>query len=223
MLANPPLYTVLPDDSWRGRRCFVVGAGPSLKGFDFDRLRGELSIGVNRAIESFSPSIWFSADSRFIRWIETGELRGGLRDRFRNYKDGLKCLVTTSAGYYAEDIFTLLPANSGGRLSSSMREGIFSGRGRGCNSGLGALNLALCLGADPIYLLGFDMKGGSDGMQTWYHSNYPVIQSADVYPDFIRAFESVAEEAAKKADIINLNSDSTLRCFPFGCIEGVLP
>ena len=45
-LASQPqqsLQRLLEDGAWAGRRCFIVGGGPSLKGFDFRRLKGELT------------------------------------------------------------------------------------------------------------------------------------------------------------------------------------
>src|SRR4030042_335661 len=39
---NPhrPFWEVMADGAWRGERCFIIGGGPSLPGFDFERLRG---------------------------------------------------------------------------------------------------------------------------------------------------------------------------------------
>lgn len=220
---NTPFYTILPDNAWKGGRCFIVAGGHSLTRFDFTRLNGELTIVVNRSAEAFEPTIWFLTDPRFIGWVESGELGEPLREKLQNNDDGLKCLVPTSPESYPPHIPTLHPANARYRLSPSMRDGIFSGLDGACNSGLGALNLAICLGADPIYLLGFDMKGGPDGRQKWHHEDYPEVQSAEVYSMFIEGFKSISEEANKKSKIINLNSQSNLQCFPFGSIEEVAP
>lgn len=80
----------------------------------------------------------------------------------------------------------------GTKLSTSMEQGIYVGPiGFDSNSGMGALNLALCLGADPIYFLGFDMIGGADGLQTWHHQPYPRVERGAVYYDFAKAFEQL--------------------------------
>ena len=39
----------LPTGSWKGQRCFIIGGGPSLKGFDFKQLKGEKIIAINKA------------------------------------------------------------------------------------------------------------------------------------------------------------------------------
>jgi len=50
-IVSKSLHTIMPTGIWKGRRCFIVGGGTSLKGFDFSQLRGELVIAVNRAME----------------------------------------------------------------------------------------------------------------------------------------------------------------------------
>ena len=35
-------------DAHRGKRCFIIGNGPSLKGMDLSPLRGEVTFGLNR-------------------------------------------------------------------------------------------------------------------------------------------------------------------------------
>ncbi|KKL05019.1 hypothetical protein LCGC14_2610230, partial [marine sediment metagenome] len=79
------------------------------------------------------------------------------------------------------------------RLSRSMRDGI-AGES---NSGFGAVSLAHCLGANPIYLLGFDMKGKS-GRQSWWHKGYPSNQRGDVYKVFINDFKRIVPELEKR-------------------------
>ena len=62
-------WEILPDGSWSGRRCFIVGGGPSLKGFDFERLRGERVIAINKAFYDVPfADIVFAMDSPFLIW-----------------------------------------------------------------------------------------------------------------------------------------------------------
>ena len=42
----------------RGKRCFVVGNGPSLRREDLDRLNGEISFGANRIYVAFKETPW---------------------------------------------------------------------------------------------------------------------------------------------------------------------
>jgi len=201
---------ILEDDEWKGQRCFIIGGGPSLKGFDFSRLKGELVIGVNRAYEKIDCTIMFSMDSRYYQWITRGELKGRARDKFINFK-GYKIWLNASRYQFPKDIYQLGWVGGEG-FSWSLKNGL----GGGSNSGFGALNLAVCLGANPIYLLGFDMKG-NNGKQAWWHEGYPMRQPNEVYAKFIERFSRVAPELKqKKIKVINLNPNSALRCFEFG-------
>ncbi len=40
-----PLWSILPKGSWNARPCFIVGGGPSLKNFNWDLLKGQITIG----------------------------------------------------------------------------------------------------------------------------------------------------------------------------------
>ena len=50
------------DNLYRGRPVFVLSTGTSLRDFDFRRLDGHLTIGVNRIVEYYHPSIMFFVD-----------------------------------------------------------------------------------------------------------------------------------------------------------------
>jgi len=67
------LYDFLPDGAWTGRRCFIIGGGPSLKGFNFSRLKGELVIGINRAFEFCDCDIIFAMDAQVHTYIMSGK------------------------------------------------------------------------------------------------------------------------------------------------------
>ncbi len=50
------------DNLYAGRPITVISTGTSLRGFDFRRLDGKLTIGINRVIEYYNPSIFFCVD-----------------------------------------------------------------------------------------------------------------------------------------------------------------
>lgn len=203
------------DGAWKGRRCFLVGGGPSLKTFDWSLLDGELAIAVNRAFEFFNPSITFSMDSRYFTWNQMGKANGKseyhpeVPERFWKMKC-MKTWVQISKRAFPEGIYTLLNAGPIG-LTKLMSDGVATGE----NSGFAALNLALNLGASPIYLLGYDMKGNDAGKQAHFHSGYPSIMGAHVYSrTFIPYFEKAAcEIKSRGCQVINLSATSALDCF----------
>ncbi len=211
------LYDVMADDGWKGQRCFIIGGGESLKGFDFSKLKNELVIGINRAFEVIDCTINFAMDNNLYNWIKTGRLGEETSEKFYNIK-GFHVWVDSGGYNYPKGIF-ILKGSGTHRLSRSMRDGI-AGES---NSGFGAVSLAHCLGANPIYLLGFDMKGRS-GRQSWWHKGYPSNQRGDVYKVFINDFKRAAPELEKRGiQVINLNPDSELKCFKFGKFEDIEP
>jgi hypothetical protein len=209
------LYEVMPDESWKGRRCFIIGGGESLKSFDFSKLKNELVIGVNRAYEKIDCTINFAMDNTFYDWIVKGKLGDKAKRRFDDYK-GYKVWLDTVGYDYPKGIFIVKKAKPQA-VNYNLKDGI---RG-GTNAGFGALGLAVCLGANPIYLLGFDMKG-RDGKSAQWHSGYPEKQGEGVYGAMINDFKKVAQPLMdKEVKVINLNSESELKCFGFQDIEDI--
>ena len=102
------------------------------------------------------------------------------------------------------------------RWSRSLKEGLWYGT----NAGASALNLADILGANPIYLLGFDMTGQAGKTVNW-HDEYKEKQDEMVYKNF--AIDFVRNLANIRSKVVNLNPASNLKCFDFGRIEDVIP
>jgi len=90
----------------------------------------------------------------------------------------------------------------------------------GNNSGFGALNLALVLGAEPIYLLGFDYVS----INGEYHvtDDWGKIQDRE-YQDLLDTFRQEFQVISQHIDtkIINLSLKSALECWPKMRIEEV--
>jgi len=206
------LASVIPDGAWSGQRCFIVGGGPSLRGFDWNRLYGELVIGINKAFEVLDPAILFTMDSRFIEWVQAGSLGERAKHRWRT-----NAMTKVLLGLRGKD-----PDPEAYQIRTGGGDGFVPTLthpwGHCNNSGFGALNLAVCLGAAEVYLLGFDMHGDPvTGKQQWWHKGYPVVQGQGVYGGFIHQFERFAPDImATGTRVVNCNWDSGLRCFEFG-------
>jgi len=198
------LFSLIPRGAWKGHRCFIIGGGPTVLTHNLDRLAGELTIGVNRAYDVYYPSILCALDPQFYEWAETGAFGIFSEMRYRSYP-GTKAWaqVRPDTSVNASGIYTV--------------ENI----ARHCNnSGQAAINLAIELGASPIYLIGFDMKGNP----TNFHDGYPTGASPDVYEGYVKSIESSVPERAKEygVEIINLSTDSALTAFPHGDFDEVL-
>ena len=204
------LWQSLPANIWKGRRCFVIGGGPSLRGFDFAQLSGELVITVNRGFESFRGSVVnLAQDARLWGWYENGDLGAEARDAFNSYP-GYKTWLNVQAFPYPEDVCVIDICHSADFKFNDYVGGI-PPHG---NTGLNALCLAACLGASPIYLLGFDCKG-EKGRTANFHSGYPDSAEESIYTNFVDEFKEVAHLVRDRAKVINLNPESAIRCFDF--------
>ena len=213
-----PTQRVLQDDMWKGERCFIVGGGPSLKGFDWSCLKGERVIAINRAFEDLPDAdIVFSMDYRWHTWVTAGRLGSDVLRKYQNFKGYKVQLPTTDKQKFASDVVAIKPY-PGLRVSPSLRYGLVPGD----NSAIGATNLAICLGCSEIYLLGIDMRGDGKGHQTHYHSGYPEKQGEVIYKQFTATWNVFANTAKERARIVNLSPISELECFEFGSIEEVL-
>lgn len=210
------LWEVLPDNAWKGQRCFIVGGGASLKDFDFEILKDELTIGINMAFMKFNPTLMFSTDSRLFEGITSGKLGKEVQEKYRAYK-GLKVWLNVANYEYPQEVYTLNCCGEQG-FPDTMKIGL----GHGSNSGYSALNLAYQLGANPIYLLGYDMKGDGKGKQKWFHNYYPWAMPEASYIRMIKNFDHISNTLKEKEiSVINLNNDSKLRCFPISEINQI--
>ena len=199
------------NNAWAGRRCFIVGGGPSVKNEDLSLLRGELTIGINRAYEIFSPNILFGVDGQMWGWAEQGKLGAESKQKILDYR-GYKVWMAIKHKLFPPDYYLIDADDRGGYRIGTTKMLCFKN-----NSGYGAINLAAALGANPIYLLGFDMQGNKEGKQKWWHNGYPIDYGEDVYPAYIREITAFAPVLKSSGfEVINLNPKSALKCFSFG-------
>lgn len=208
-----------PNKTWTGNRCFIIGGGPSLKGFDFSKLKGELTIAINRAFEFIEPSIIFFTDNEtFYQEVIQGEFGKEAKNKFIN-SNSLKIALNISGYDYKYETYSL-PLSRNPELTTDLRDGLFDGG----NSGFAALNLAICLEANPIYLLGFDMKGDGKGNQAWFHEGYKSPGKEKTYKKFINYFEEAVPLIKRTGSrVVNLNPKSELKCFEFGEFKDINP
>ena len=197
---------------WDGQDVVIIGGGPSLKGFDIRRLRNFPCkiIGVNRAYELIDPDILFGMDTRFFDWAYTGHFGEAIQKQYLS----LTCKIMAGVDTQPSDPrVQRIPRNGSITLSRTFKDGIFVNG----NSGFGALNLALMMGAKRVYLLGYDcITGKSSETTNHWHDGYNDGQRAGVYSRFASSFREYADQFKERAEIINVNRESGISCFPFG-------
>uniref|UniRef100_A0A6M3LX02 Putative glycosyltransferase n=1 Tax=viral metagenome TaxID=1070528 RepID=A0A6M3LX02_9ZZZZ len=196
--------------AWKGRRCFIIGGGPSIKNIDLSLLRNELTIGINRAYELLDPSILFGVDGQMWAWAEQGKLGIESQMKFKEYK-GYKVWMALHKMFPSDFYLIEVDDDPGYRIGRTSKLSFKN------NGGYGAINLAATLGANPIYLLGYDMVGNKQGKQKWWHDGYPVDYGEHIYEAYIKEISNFAPVLKQAGfEVINLNPKSALKCFPFG-------
>ncbi len=194
---------------WKNRTVYILGGGPSLTNFDFERLRGERVIAINNAyMEGRAP---WAPVLYFMDWGWYGIHRNKLAKW-----SGLK--VTVCDKCKAEPGIKVLKWRH--RLGMDDDPRFLT---RGTSAGFGAISLAVKLGANRIILFAYDMRT-VDGKHN-YHEEHKRNVHRDIYVNnFIRPFESLIKPAADRGiEILNATPDSALKTFPIVTPEEVLP
>lgn len=192
---------------WAGRTVFLLGGGPSLRGFDFDRLKGRgVVVAINDAV-LHAP--W--ADAVFtIDTVWLQRRRGSLTE----FEGERIAAVPPDWDRSAWTGFTLLRRVQRPGLSRGM-DAIYTGD----NSGFAALGLAIMRDAARIALLGYDLTGPGH-----WHEGYE-WRSRYGHADYQRwaSYFPVLAEAARQRGVrvINCNPASGVRCFEFGYFEDI--
>ena len=184
---------------WAGEDVFVIGGGPSLKGFDWSRLLLERTIACNGAFKLGSDivDICIFNDMKFWR-----AYRNDLADF-----GGIVCTANRKLRNKADSWLWHLSRKAKGLHTDSI--------GWNTNTGSVALNLALRLGAGRVILLGFDMKL-KDGKNNWHKYGLDGAK-AGVMRRIKRSFSSLIPDVQKKwpgVEVLNVNDDSDLEGFP---------
>jgi len=190
---------------WDNETVYIVGGGPSLSDFDWKKLEGKKVIAINRAFQVLpNADVLYWTDSRFWKWYST-EIK-----RFKGLKVTCRPYSPTS-----NDVILLKATNN---KPYEADPGHIS---HGNNSGYGAINLAVKLGAKKIYLLGYDME--SNPNKTHWHSGYDAKHNHSIYMKMMASFSSLAPVLKQMGiRVFNANPKSKLEVFSKCSIEAAL-
>jgi hypothetical protein len=207
---------------------FVLGGGPSLKDFDFHKLTDRETIVTNKSIlEVSSPSYFISVDYTFPRKIGIARF-GQIKAPKIFVADFSHSFLTEKNGQIVDERFNLIyHLNDFNVVVKSYRaDGIgysFDDFRTGLNSGFCALQLAVILGYEKIYLLGVDLTVTD---RTHFHSGYG--ESLQTFSEKLRLYENyfrkgLLELSGSRTKVISCSPTSNLNdVIPYKNIEGVL-
>lgn len=197
------------EQDWAGRTVFLIGGGPSLRGFDFGAVRGRgIVVAINDAMFAAPfADVVFSIDAVWLMNRHHALL--GYAERGGHLVAAVPCNPA-----WPVPGATYVLRRKGAWLSGNPGE-LFTGD----NSGFGALGMALMRGARRVALLGYDMAGPGH-----FHKGYEWrcrFGEAD-YPRWASYFPALAVQARDRGvDVVNCNPESAIRCFRFGSWEDV--
>lgn len=195
------------DGLLNGQRVFIIGGGPSLKGYDLSALDNEFTICCNHSAKYYNGAkACVFVDSAFAK---------NEKQFLHDYK-GMVFASYKCADYLPKRENTYVFPLNNSKPGATFGEGLFNGR----LTGLAAINLALLLGAAEIYLLGFDMQyQGKD--HHWYGSPTPQHENyrEEVFHKKVSMFGAYSPW---KDIIINCSESSRIDAFPKMRLEKVL-
>ena len=188
---------------WDDKPVAVIGGGPSLLGFDFERLRGAHVLAVKRKVFEIP---WADAGfgvnmERYIEW----------RDRLAGVQSRVYWAVPEDQiggiAYPSKNI-TLLKRLDGLGVSENPSE-IYGGG----TSTFGALQVCIHKRAKEIVLFGFDYDGNYDGGFLNFGEKQRA-QSAGHWAEWAEHFSIyVPHLRSRGVSIVNACPTSAIRCF----------
>lgn len=181
----------------------VVAGGPSLLGFDWERLRlpGVDVVAVNLAFRPlpFARVIWWS-DQRFFRWHE---------DAIRQH--GAECKATArlsgDKAPYPDYVTTLKFSGERGYdpVPGQLRHGN--------TSTYAAIHVGVDYGARRVAVFGLDMRR-FPGLPAHWHEDHPIQGDAGSYAKMILNFGHLARDlSAMGVEVVNASPESALESF----------
>ena len=215
---------------WPDSKVFIIGGGPSLKGFDFSLLQGRRVIGCNDAYKLGFPQFfdipdlvdicyWGDWGWWNIHWNEMVKYPKATNEREHPGLIAFPGLRVNCAERYIDAVGVRCLRRDQRKLCTGDKVGWFH------NTGASAINFAILLGAVEIVLLGFDMTVDEDGKHNWHHNLKDQANLVRI-ERHKRAFHNeLAPQLKKKypdVKIWNTNKDSGINCFPKVAIKDVL-
>lgn len=187
-----------PTKIWTGQAAYLIGGGASLAKFDFRQLTDKRTIGCNDA---------YRLGKGIVDFVHFGDATWFHKTKWELEKFGgpIVCNAPSLQHLNAPWLHPML----------RQKDGLGSGQHLAWNysTGASAINLAISLGANPIYLLGYDLM--ATGGKTHWH-NLRTTQAV-CFDRFQKGFKSLSKAIDKVGgiEVFNVtNGESVLDTFP---------
>ncbi len=189
---------------WSGR-CIVAASGPSLTEDVAALCRGERVIAVNDAYRLLpNADVLYACDAAWWDFHRSGPI-GWCGERWTSHSLSPKNDKRAVAEKWGLQVIEGRDAPGFSRDPAIIHYG--------SNSGYQALNLAILFGADPIVLVGFDMRE-VDGKSHFFGRHKAPLRDNAQFGVWCSKFAKAAEKLGPSPRIINATPGSALACFP---------
>lgn len=191
------------DPDFTGQTVVIVAGGPSLAGFDFDRLRGRTVIAINRAYE-------FCPEATMLWWSDRNFWKGHWQNLLAHAAPFRACAGTEIAQEDMPASVRVWPC-SGVSSFDPHPDRIRHGN----NSTYAAIHVAAHRGARKIIPLGLDMRFGPAG-ETHFHGGHGVLLlEQTLKDDLLPHFATLAPWlAALGIEVVNGSPNSAVEIWP---------
>lgn len=196
---------------WQDQDVYILGSGPSLIGFDFERLRGKNSIACVHTIN-------FSQHSEFMVILDNEALQG------LSHKPGPDAPFHTIASQSVCGAGRAMHPNKYMTHVRAVRKrtnNIMDGAYSGYSTGYYATSIALAMGAKRIFLLGHDacaLNGRTHFYDTMQVKKHVPTGGAERYERFKHGWQAFAG----LKNIYNCSDISAVSVFPKISIDEAL-
>lgn len=197
---------------------YIIFGGPSLKDFDFDKLKNKKTLACNRSAELFKADAVISVDPTYIN----------MKRHFLRDFSGL-----TVVGYRGTQFGDTIKPNAGviGHIDPSYvywHDKRFPGEMSekenvlyGTNTGHAAVNFCMLNGFKTIHALGLDMRW--DTGRTHWHQGYSHSREPK---EFLMNWAAHLDACSKQlrnngVTMYNYNSESNVRKYEFRSLEEI--
>lgn len=176
-----------------GKRGFVICNGPSLNIKDLDLLKNEITIGTNKIFLAFNDTSWRPTYYTIISSLLISKVEKEIKKYFKEIYIARYTLNNINYSFFNPYYFWKslgeVEDDDKIRFSDNLSDGVFSGR----MVTYEALQFAVHLGLNPIYLIGCD------------HNYYNTIEKRDLNIEIPVNYtkDHFHPEYRKKGEIIN--------------------
>ena len=188
-------------ESWKGQDAFLIGGGSSLLHFDFASLRGKNVIGCNDACYLGFPPLSYCVFGDSGWWH---------RNRLEIEKMPGPFVTNAPAVLHLKlaNVFKMKRVRDGLQTEGTL--------GWNFSTGALAINLAVSLGAQRIFLLGYDLQDQNQKSH-WHNRNVKPTRT-HVFSRFHQGFARIAQDLKSRPGVSIFNvtdGSSQLKEWPF--------